>query len=52
MTPERIREIAHEQGYMIIDSPIWSVLAKQFMEAVCKEIEQEQANGTKKTIQD
>lgn len=49
MTPERMREIAHEQGYMIIDSPIWSVLAKQFIEAVCKEIEQEQADGIKKT---
>ena len=49
MTPERMREIAREQGYMIIDSPIWSVLARQFIEAVCKEIEQEQANGKENT---
>ena len=49
MTPERMREIAREQGYMIIDSPIWSVLAKQFMEAVCEEIKQEQANGKENT---
>ena len=50
MTPERMREIAHEQGYMIIDSPIWSVLARQFMEAVCKEIEQEQQDGKETTV--
>lgn len=49
MTPERMREIAHEQGYMIIDSPIWSVLARQFIEAVCKEVNQEQANGKENT---
>lgn len=48
MTPERMKEIARAQGYMIIDSPIWSVLAQQFMEAVCKEIEQEQDNGKEK----
>ena len=48
MTPERMREIAHEQGYKIIDSPIWSVLAKQFMEAVCKEIKEEQANESQR----
>ena len=50
MTPERMREIAHEQGYMIIDSPIWSQLAKQFIEAVCEEVNKEQANGQKTTV--
>lgn len=50
MTPERMREIAHEQGYMIIDSPIWSQLAKQFIEAVCEEVNKEQGNGSEETI--
>ena len=50
MTPERMREIAREQGYTVIDSPIWSVLARQFMEAVCKEIEQEQQGGKETTV--
>lgn len=49
MTPERMREIAREQGYTVIDSPIWSVLARQFMEAVCEEINKEQANGKENT---
>jgi hypothetical protein len=50
MTPERMIEIAHEQGYMIIDSPIWSVLAKQFMEAVCEEVNKEKANGKETSV--
>ena len=50
MTPERMREIAREQGYAVIDSPIWSVLADQFLKAVCEEINKEQQNGSKETI--
>jgi hypothetical protein len=41
MTEEQIREIAREAGFHIIDSGIWSELAKRFIAELLKQIEQE-----------
>ena len=41
MTEQRIREIARQTGFHIIDSSIWSELAKRFIAELLKQIEQE-----------
>jgi hypothetical protein len=41
MTEEQIREIARQSGFHIIDSSIWSELAKRFIAELLKQIEQE-----------
>jgi hypothetical protein len=41
VTEEQIREIARQAGFHIIDSAIWSQLAKRFIADLLKQIEQE-----------
>ena len=41
MTEEQIREIARQAGFHIIDSAIWSELARRFIAELLKQIEQE-----------
>ena len=41
MTEGQIREIARQAGFHIIDSPIWSELAKRFIAELLEQIEQE-----------
>jgi len=44
MTEEQVREIARQAGFHIIDSAIWSELAKRFIAELLKQIEQENKN--------
>jgi hypothetical protein len=44
MTEEQVREIARQAGFHIIDSSIWSELAKRFIAELLKQIEQENRN--------
>jgi hypothetical protein len=41
VTEQQVREIARQAGFHIIDSAIWSELAKRFIAELLKQIEQE-----------
>jgi hypothetical protein len=45
MTEQQIRDIAMNNGYIIINSPIWIQQSRMFIEALLKAIEEEQKHG-------
>lgn len=47
MTEQDVRDIANNNGYIIIDSPIWIEQSRMFIQALLKAIEEEQKNVCK-----
>lgn len=46
LTEQQIRDLAMNNGYIIIDSPIWIEQSRMFIQALLKAIEEEKQNGS------